>query len=747
MKHISKYLFFQKQCCNQAPFTSIFSFKERNETHFEVCNSTDFLGDICSKGCINDINICDGIANCENGEDENYERCLSNGTFSPLATVKCNRKDLFNVNITMMAVKCDGNIECDSGEDEANCSLPDEVSIYTFVVIVFLSIPVAFNIWVSTVWNLKRLTIEVKPINQEEFAKLHGSDELKIRMHQAQCSSNSKLINETLIKMEMEQHNGKYNETICCIKNSLDSITLAKVLRDSPLKKKSKSIFSLPKRIKQVTYYSTIKDIIENEVIINMTISAVSHIMDLAKDSLILIEIWFSQGGMLLTQSTLYVRGTFFLMFGSIVVPLFLNITRFYLQTPMYLLGRNRWTRLVKFILFPIFPVFLKLKEIALIHAANQCYEISLHKLEETKYHVAKFLQGDLGLESHFQIWIHIVLLLLVTSETRTEIGLEVLFKDEVLFYLPTNLALSLSITWSLYTCISCHIRGVSKRRSYSSTKFKIVLLIYTTSSIALRVFTNILYLTPGLGLFHILRHLQGEMYPFYQPYKGYVNTEDTFYFGEAEPIPWSKISRWNYMGVENAEPPEQQLYTLVSSYTYGYLMLGIFCVHILLNMILKKLTNPKVFEKMGWIDCLIHGASCCFIPCPMEEWDEGKGTIEMHKSRKHLVFKEMLASMMLNFAINLMLLTPLIILSINIFERHDLLLNTIGTFPEENQAFLHIKLMLALGYSLLVLMTMVQVVSYYYCNGRFHPFATIVMPEEYKYTQSLGTLESSTEC
>ena len=63
-------------------------------------------------------------------------------------------------------------------------------------------------------------------------------------------------------------------------------------------------------------------------------------------------------------------------------------------------------------------------------------------------------------------------------------------------------------------------------------------------------------------------------------------------------------------------------------------------------------------------------------------------------------------------------------------FERHALLLDSIGAFPEEEQAFINIKLMIILGYSFITLLTIIQVVSYYLCNGRFHPFAMIIMPE-----------------
>ena len=63
-------------------------------------------------------------------------------------------------------------------------------------------------------------------------------------------------------------------------------------------------------------------------------------------------------------------------------------------------------------------------------------------------------------------------------------------------------------------------------------------------------------------------------------------------------------------------------------------------------------------------------------------------------------------------------------------FERHDILLNTSGPFPEEFEAMDKIKLLIGLGYSLLVVLTILQVVSFYLYNERFHPFAKIVMPE-----------------
>ena len=66
-----------------------------------------------------------------------------------------------------------------------------------------------------------------------------------------------------------------------------------------------------------------------------------------------------------------------------------------------------------------------------------------------------------------------------------------------------------------------------------------------------------------------------------------------------------------------------------------------------------------------------------------------------------------------------------------NIFDRHAILVNSIGAFPEEIEAYVQIQWMIGLSYSLLVLLTTIQIVSFYLYNDRFHPFALIVRTKE----------------
>ena len=64
-----------------------------------------------------------------------------------------------------------------------------------------------------------------------------------------------------------------------------------------------------------------------------------------------------------------------------------------------------------------------------------------------------------------------------------------------------------------------------------------------------------------------------------------------------------------------------------------------------------------------------------------------------------------------------------------HVFERHFLLVQSIGVFPEETGAYEVVKLMLIIGYSLLIFLTICQVVLYYLYNGKYHPYSKIVMP------------------
>ena len=253
--------------------------------------------------CIYENKICDGIANCPNGEDEDFETCQE--TFSPYATIRCPEKDVFNMKIDIGATPCDGNYECLGDIDEVNCKLPDFYFIILLVSILIFTTFLAMIMRKVIVASLEPIPNDTQSWTQEALEAIHGKEQLKIVMHQAQNAKNSMKINQNFIQMELDIHNGVKSEMVCCIKNSLDSSTTAIIMDE--LEGQSEIL----KKIKNLTIVAKLLEHLKNSAMTKMVCNAASHTLDLAKDSLILIQISLSQGGIsfILMQPTPYIKG------------------------------------------------------------------------------------------------------------------------------------------------------------------------------------------------------------------------------------------------------------------------------------------------------------------------------------------------------------------------------------------------------------------------------------------------------
>ena len=165
--------------------------------------------------------MCDGVANCPNGDDEELEMCNDIGVFSDLATFECEKKDVYNVTIMINAVLCDGNFECKDGKDENNCSLPDYVLIVSLVIVI-----ISFGIFGYVLWKANSfiLTKKHQMSTLPDFEMLHGTETLKETMFHAQSLDNFEHIKSIFIDVEIKKHNGILSEMVCCIKVSKNDI-------------------------------------------------------------------------------------------------------------------------------------------------------------------------------------------------------------------------------------------------------------------------------------------------------------------------------------------------------------------------------------------------------------------------------------------------------------------------------------------------------------------------------------------
>ena len=167
---------------------------------------------------------------------------------------------------------------------------------------------------------------------------------------------------------------------------------------------------------------------------------------------------------------------------------------QFIAQGPETLFGKKgclQWFLLI--MLAPIYPVFLVMKESILLDASRTLV-VSLQQLKDLQYRVGQYVSTDLGLESHCQLTLTFILVLLASSTTRTIIGFEVMFEEDSLFYLPTDVALALSISWSIVSSLTAFLKGISKKRKHSTAASNAIVLLYAAIGIFIRTFTIVLY-------------------------------------------------------------------------------------------------------------------------------------------------------------------------------------------------------------------------------------------------------------
>ena len=201
------------------------------------------------------------------------------------------------------------------------------------------------------------------------------------------------------------------------------------------------------------------------------------------------------------------------------------------------------------------------------------------------------------------------------------------------------------------------------------------------------------------MGLFSLLRHLQGEMIPWNaEVVYNYVKVDGKIYFDEVgDWMNWTDIDRWERnpqlepfvfigrgsttrnqckdptpatelkrMGLVEwnpgylVAPPNYTLYTGLRLRYFYYIFVVLLCLHIFMNFIAKYnlsehfVTNLNLFEK------LIHCLENTNIAYNAQEWDDAGGNAEDHKKRMRRNLKEVVVIIWIKTLFNLILLMPM---------------------------------------------------------------------------------------
>ena len=213
---------------------------------------------------------------------------------------------------------------------------------------------------------------------------------------------------------------------------------------------------------------------------------------------------------------------------------------------------------------------------------------------------------------------------------------------------------MSLSVIWSYGSCSLSHLKGLNIHRDYFPPKSKIVAGIQAMFAIAKRVMCIVLYFTPPLGLFSLLRHLQAEQTKLENAEEYLDENTGMIQLGNAPPIVWASIDRWN-----NEEAPNYTLYSIFSLQIYfGIFWLITFCHVFTIFLVKRRCSLP--FSKFNLLEKIIHSIENSNIPYLSEDWDAGSGNANDHFQRMVSCKKEGLIVILINFIFNSILLGPI---------------------------------------------------------------------------------------
>ena len=231
----------------------------------------------------------------------------------------------------------------------------------------------------------------------------------------------------------------------------------------------------------------------------------------------------------------------------------------------------------------------------------NLANENLYYKKSQLKYYLRNMEKLELGLETIYQLSLQLVLLLNALSETRTSHGLNEVFGTED--NIGSLILLTLSIIWSCFSCALSHIKGLMVSRDHFPAFSKLVVGLFALVSTLKRVLCIILYFTPALGLFSLLRHLQAEQTAFSENIIYFAKANNgTIHFSNTSII-WTTIDRWNRV---TNQAPSYILYTGLSLKYYFFIFLLVTTCHFLTIFGVKKRWSNS-FSRSYTLNKIIH--------------------------------------------------------------------------------------------------------------------------------------------
>ena len=360
------------------------------------------------------------------------------------------------------------------------------------------------------------------------------------------------------------------------------------------------------------------------------------------------------------------------MLISTVVIPLLLGGIQLALRSPDLIFGegifRSLKTRVIystlALLLTPIqiFILYTKLYFTDLNLKAYQDDKMLLAKRERLTYELKSFVKLELGIESLYQLILQFIFLLMAKTDTPTNLISDTLRNiqnnDDLIELLV------LSLLWSFATNILSNNQGLSTRRVFFPIKSQIMAGLYTLFVSSSRILAMVLYFTPMLGLFGLLKHYKAEQTKWDTWIEHAFVENNTIRVGNVT-VKWSEINRWN-----GNEAPSYELYTIFSIGMYFFAFIALHVLQFAIILIMKlKISQP--FRQLNFIEKFIHLIESLNIPGCVEEWDTQKGNARDHYHRMKSNKTEGLIVISINGIFNLLFLTPLGILGTIIYLSH----------------------------------------------------------------------------
>ena len=132
------------------------------------------------------------------------------------------------------------------------------------------------------------------------------------------------------------------------------------------------------------------------------------------------------------------------------------------------------------------------------------------------------------------------------------------------------------------------------------------------------RVLAFIIYFTPALGLFNLLRHSQSEQTQWNSKLVQHFVNDNVIQFGDSPPINWSMINTWK----NDTIPRKYTFYTYFPLFHYFIGFWVIIVIQTIIILLAKLIFTKKTFSQLNILDKIIHCIECSNIPYNVEPWD-----------------------------------------------------------------------------------------------------------------------------